>query len=187
MAQPSQVDDEYRGLAVESLDQNDWHGAYLWAKGWIGHGGAGLLDPWLVYVASALIHRQPRNASHSVDLALGGWFPDAADRAVLHFVRSRIVWHLLRDPKTARADLAAARPEAPDWLRPVLEADEPAQAADALKSRKRKPSVAPAPVYSGVPENSSISGLGDRRLPPGSRPHLWDRVSLFLVAPPPDP
>jgi hypothetical protein len=89
MIGPFQVDDEYRELAVESLDQDDWYGAYCWAKGWIGHGGAGLLDPWLVYVASALIHRRPRTASHSVDLAL---VPRQATFARFEMARSSSSW-----------------------------------------------------------------------------------------------
>jgi hypothetical protein len=117
-------DDECRHGAVESLEQEDWYAAYSWAKSWINRGGGGVLDPWLVYVASALMHGQPRTAVHSVDLALRGWFTDLADRSVLHFVRSRVVWHRLRDPKTAEADLAMACRDAPAWLESAAKADE---------------------------------------------------------------
>ena len=174
MGPPTELDDddEARSLAAERIAERDWYGAYLQAKGWIGRAGAGLLDPWLVYVVSALLHGQPRNATHSLDLALGGWFEDPADRAVLHFVRSRVIWHRLNDPKVALADLQLARPSAPTWLTGLVAADEDPQRAAASASRKRKASVGPAPAFAGVSDR--IEHLGDRREPPAAKPALWD-------------
>jgi hypothetical protein len=65
---------EYRREALAALSADDWHRAYEWAKGWIrGGGGAWILDPWLVYVASSLLQGQPRTAVQSLDLALKHW------------------------------------------------------------------------------------------------------------------
>jgi hypothetical protein len=62
---PTDLEHEYRERALRALVAGDWHDAYRWAKGWIGRGGgAWIVDPWLVYAASALLHRQPRSAIH---------------------------------------------------------------------------------------------------------------------------
>ena len=51
-------------------EENGRLAAHRWAKGWIGQGGgAWIVDPWLVYAASAIMNGQRRNAVHSIDLA----------------------------------------------------------------------------------------------------------------------
>jgi hypothetical protein len=88
MPDPRRSDDDYRRLALEALAVGDGRAAHAWAKGWIGSGGgAWILDPWLVYVASALLVRQPRNAVHSTDIALRHWISDPPDRSILPWVR----------------------------------------------------------------------------------------------------
>ncbi len=169
---PANQADEYRRLITERLAERDWHGAYRWAKGWIGSGGGErLLDPWLTYVASFLIHGHPRTAVHSVDLALRGWIEPQSDRATLYWVRSRVIRFSLADPKTARSDLDVAVGAAPPWLRPQLEVDIPACAEEAVRSRKRKAVVGPAPEFIGT----SADAL---RLE--SRPKLWAVILPFL-------
>jgi hypothetical protein len=91
------------------FERGDWHGAYKWAKGWIGSGaGEQSLEPWLVYVASAIKQSQRRTAVHAVDLALENWIAEAAPRGVLLYVRGEVIRRHLRDPKTALGDLRQA-------------------------------------------------------------------------------
>jgi hypothetical protein len=83
---------EFRKEAIAALEAGDWYGSYQWAKGWISSGGgARIVDPWLVYVASALLHGHPRTAVHSTDLALKHWIPEAEDRAILLWIRGDVV------------------------------------------------------------------------------------------------
>jgi len=169
--------DEYRRLITERLAERDWHGAYRWAKGWIGSGGGErLLDPWLTYVASSLIQGHPRSAVHSVDLALQLWIEPQPDRAILHWVRSRVIRFSLADPKTASSDLDVAAGAVPLWLRPQVETDIPACAEEAARSRKRKAVVGPTPEFTGT--------SADAR-PLESRPELWPVILPFLPCGPP--
>jgi hypothetical protein len=175
------IDGEYRTRASAALEADDWHGAYRWAKGWIGGGGAGLVDPWLVYVASSLLQGQPRGATHSMDMALASWFDSAPDRAVLHLVRSRIVWRWLRDSKAALLDLELAKAGAPLWLAEEIDSDEASMRADAATSRKRKPAVSPAPGYRAVGDH--MTNLAFRRQAPGMRPQLWGLAHHYIDRP----
>ncbi len=61
---------ETRRLALEACERNDWRGVYDWTKSWIFRGGgAWVVDAWLLYVVSGLLHGQPRISVRSVDLA----------------------------------------------------------------------------------------------------------------------
>jgi hypothetical protein len=166
--------------ARQACDERDWHGIYLCAKSWIVSGGGGRqLDPWLLYVVSALMHGQPRTGVRSLDLALGNWISDPADRAVLLWTRAEVIHNWLRDPKTARADYHAALSSAPAWLRHDVEADLARCEAESGRSRKRKPSVAPAPDYVDKPRDF-VTPVG--RATAGSRPAVWDRLVAELAA-----
>jgi len=175
-----QVADECRRLAIEGLETGDWHLAYNAAKGWVtGGGGAWSTDPWLVYVASALLHRQPKIAVHSCDLALSTWVEGEVDRAVIAWARGNVVFRWMNDPKTAQADLDGAVAQAPDWLRALADADAEQCRAAALVSRKRKPGVTPAPDFSG--DHSRQGFVSPPLLPrpvPGEQPSTW-----YLVRP----
>src|SRR5690348_11496112 len=99
MTDPLASEAEYRRMAVEALAVRDANAAHAWAKAWIGNGGgAWIVDPWLVYVASALLAGQPRNAVRSTDVALRHWIADSQDRAVLLWVRGNVVRRRLSDP-----------------------------------------------------------------------------------------
>ena len=156
--------DSYPVNAAEALAKRDWYSAYRWAKGWISSGGgAWTLDPWLVYAASALMQRQPRQAIHSLDLALKTWIDAPPDRAILLWARGEILLRWLDDPKTALLDLREAANDAPAWLRADAVASLTASERDAPKSRKPKPSVELRPAYMG------------------------DHIDRGVVAPPPGP
>jgi hypothetical protein len=176
--------EKMRRDALTCLAQGDWHGAYEDAKSWISiGGGAWILDPWLIYVASALLHGQPRQAVHSVDIPLQSWIADPMDRAILHWVRAAIIHRRLRDPKTARADYDRASATAPPWLHGTVLADLDACAQDAERSRKRKASVGPAPEYRGAYAHDIVAPPQENRPPPGSVPAVWDAVLPYLQAP----
>jgi hypothetical protein len=150
--------DHCRLDAVASLESGDWHGAYISAKSWIASGGgARIVDPWLVYAASALMHGQPRTAIHSIDIALQHWISAPADRAILHWARGCIVRETLRDPKTAKTDLETAATNAPEWLVARLAAASVACDEEALHSRKRKRSVNDAPALAVQPADPSVA------------------------------
>jgi hypothetical protein len=115
-------EDEYRPIIQKALEAGDWHEAYRWAKGWIGSGGgARSVEPWLVYMASSLLHGQPRGAVNSADLALKHWIRAKKARAVIRYARGEVIRLHLRDPKTALDDLRASR-AAPDYARPWMPA-----------------------------------------------------------------
>src|SRR5262249_7561537 len=158
------------------LVHDDWHRAYEAAKGWIsGGGGARITDPWCVYIASALLHRQPRTAVHSADLALGNWIADSADRAVLLWLRGEVIRRFRNDPKPAQADLDVAQQPAPSWLHDEVAAAAAACRLQATSSRKRKPSVDPAPAYTGDPSTQMfVRPAIDSPRPGGTRPNVWD-------------
>jgi hypothetical protein len=180
MRDPVAPEAEFREEAIAALDAGDWYGSYQLAKGWIsGGGGAWIVDPWLVYVASALLNGQPRTAVHSTDLALKHWIPEAEDRAILLWIRGDIVRRRLNDPKTALADLASAAESAPSWLAGQAAVDRRACEIAATSSRKRKPSVGPAPDYKG-PGTAAETVARPSPHPVGARPAVWDAVIAHL-------
>jgi hypothetical protein len=159
--------DDYRREITACFDSGDWHGAYRWAKGWIGSGGgARSVEPWLVYVASALKESQRRPAVHSCDLALKHWISRRAARGVLLYARGEVIRRHLRDPKTALADLRAAEETVPKWLRDEARVAREECEEEAQASRKRKPSVKSAPAYSSW---RRLAGGSVREPPP-----LWE-------------
>jgi len=173
---------EFEREALSALSADDWYGAYSWAKGWIGRGGgAWIVDPWLVYAASALIHGQPRTAVHSLDLALANWITDRQDRSILLWVRGTIVRLRLEDPKTAQADFDAAASDTPDWLRPSAEASREACAREAERSRKRKATVKPAPPHRGPQSVHETVAPPSSHRAPGTRPPVWDAVMSKVI------
>ena len=138
-----------RTAALEALAAGQPMVAHGWAKSWVSRGGARTIGPWLVYAAAALQLGQGRTAVHSADLGLQRWTEDFAQRAVLRYVRGEVIRRHMKDPKTAQADLDAAVEHVPDWLRPQAE-QAAAECRDAAAvSRKRKPSVGPAPGFTG--------------------------------------
>lgn len=173
--------DEYREHIRAGLAAEDWREPYEWAKGWIGSGGgARQLDPWLAYVASGMLKGEPRTAVHAVDLALRNWISDQADRAVLRWVRARIVRGPLKDPKSALADLLSAQQSMPRWLAGAALADTQTCQEEAETSRKRKSAVSEAPDYVGtdtpVETRSEVVAAG-------AQPELWSDILPLL----PDP
>jgi hypothetical protein len=122
------------------------------AKGWIGSGGGPHIEPWLVYVAAALINEKAKDAVHSIDLAIGLWLPGVHDRAALLWLRGCIVHRKLDDPRTALRDLLIAGPALPVWLTSQRDPEIAACEEAARHNRKRVPSVKQAWSYSGQPE-----------------------------------
>lgn len=172
--------EECRRTAVASLKDGDWYGSYASTKSWIGYGGgAWILDTWLLYAASALLHGQPRTALHAMDKAMRAWLPHPADRAVLRWVRGQILRIRLKDPKTALDDLRAAVADAPAWLRPMADASLAAAEAEAPKSRKRVAAFTPSPDHAGRTPDFVAPPLGPRL--PGARPGVWDDVAPFFT------
>ena len=105
---------ETRGRALEAYERRDWYGVYAWTKAWISDGGgAWVIDSWLLYVVSDLLHGRPKGAVHATDMTLDTWIEAPQDRAVLLWVRAYIIDHRLRDPKTAIEDYEAAARHAP--------------------------------------------------------------------------
>jgi hypothetical protein len=173
--------EEYRRITADALRAGDWHEAYRWAKGWIGlGGGARTVEPWLVYVASALLHGQPRTATHSCDLALKNWLGEPDQRAVILYVRGEVIRRHLRDPKTAQSDLDLAVGDAPPWLRPLAEDARTRCRTEATSSRKRKPSVGPPPEFKSAGDfvQRSLPALASVTQPPP----VWDDSHTILVA-----
>jgi hypothetical protein len=172
---------ETRRLALEAYESRDWYGIYAWTKSWITTGGgAWEVDSWLLYVVSALLHGQPKGAVHSADLALANWIEAPEDRAVLLWVRAYIVHHKLRDPKTALANYDAAAAHAPPWLRERVEGDRSTCIVDAQASRKRKPSVGPAPTFVATDRDFVAGPVSIPEA--GSVPSVWDQLVQALEA-----
>lgn len=167
----------FRREAVAALDAGDWHGAYLWAKGWIGRGGgAQSTEPWLIYAASGVLHGQPRMAVRSIDLALRHWISASADRAILLSVRGHIVRTLLKDPGAALADLGRAASDAPDWLSAAVRSDYETCGVELASSRRRKPSVAEAPEYEGPGTAAETVATPQTPRLIGGKPPVWEAV-----------
>ena len=147
---------EFRARTLAYLEAGEGHRAYQWAKSWITSGGATHPDPWLVYVASSLLDGKPRNAVHSIDLALGRWLPGAQDRAAFRWLRGCIVRTKLKDPKTALLDLLRAAQSVPDWACSHPDAYVAECQEEAHKSRKKVASVNGAWAYSEPPNMPSL-------------------------------
>jgi hypothetical protein len=181
MREPTEPQETFVRGTIAALEAGDWYDGYSTAKWWIAAGGgAWIVDPWLVYAASALLQGQPRQATHSLDLALRVWIPQPANRAILHWVRGDVIRRRLSDPKTALADLAAAAEGAPEWLLERGVADRNACAIEASGSRKRKPSVGPAPDYRGPGTTGDTVARQVSFRPDGSEPLVWHAVLTCL-------
>ena len=168
-----------KAAAEEGLANRDWHRAYEAAKSWIfGGGGAYFVDPWLVYAASALLHRQPRIATHSLDVGLASWVENPVDRAILHTVRGWIVLETFRDPAVALVDFDECANSVPKWLAAAHSAGRDRARAEAPKSRKRKPSVPPAPTT--IKPSTAPVRVGSKVPTPGAVPGVWQAVIPHL-------
>ena len=178
----AELDSGYLARINASLDADDWHDAYRWAKDWIGSGGgAGLLDPWLVYVGDGLGLGQTRTSIHAVDLALGTWIADDLDRGILLFVRARLIWLHLKDPKTAYTNMLMAETLAPTWLSEAVKDDLVRCEDEAGRNCRIKPTVSDPPDLQM--SDFAVATLADRRSPlpaPGTEPPLWWQIYPLL-------
>jgi hypothetical protein len=102
------------------------------------------------------------------------WIPQPANRAILRWVRGDVIRRRLNDPKTALADLSAAAEAAPAWLIRRALVDRDACAVEADASRKRKPSVGPAPDYQGPGSSANTVARPILTRPDGTQPLVWD-------------
>lgn len=170
--------DDYPELVAAALRGRDWYAAYMWSKSWTSHGGALSPDPWLGHALSSLVHGQSRGAIHALDIGLARWVEPAQDRAVLRFARGAVLMLRLDDPKTALADLEAACQDAPAWLAPVTAWLLSTCRESAADSRKRKPSVDPAPRLDPA-DHDILAEPPDSPLD-GKRPHLWTMLCQEL-------
>ncbi len=174
------IADDCRSDARQAIAAGDWSRTYAAAKLWVARGGgAWAPEAWLLYAASAVLLGQPRTGVRSMDLALGNWVEAQPDRSVLHWARACLVAQHLRDPKTALADYESARAGCPPWLRATLKADLDECAAAAEKSRKKKPSVSPAPAYEPRHGHDTVSPA-DPMHSPGTQPPLWSPLIAVL-------
>ncbi|MDP1793702.1 MAG: hypothetical protein Q8K63_06145, partial [Acidimicrobiales bacterium] len=96
---------------------------------------------------------------------------------VLAWLRARLIWGMLNDPKAALDDLTYASNFSPSWLRDVAASELEECVTDAAASRKRKPSVNAAPEYDPTPV--TVAPPNDR-ITPGTKPTLWADVLAFL-------
>lgn len=146
--------------------------------------GARSVEPWLVYVASISKERQRRVAVHAADLALGQWIEDSAARGVILWARGAVIRLHLRDPKTALADLREAAHIAPAWLRSLAMEDARRCADEAERSRKRKPSVDPAPSFTGTtPDHPAVRTPAALQSVNDGPPPLWPLLYRLISSP----
>ncbi len=170
---------------IEDSKSGDHQRMSGWPKGWITSGGAAHIEPWLASVASGLMAEQPKRAAHAIDLALKHWISMPRDRAALLWIRGRVTWERLNDPKSALLDWESASGDVPSWVEehPSKVLDECRSAA--ASSRKRTPSVKPAPDYTGVPKRVLTaptplrSGLMAQSLPNWRWDGSGERGSLY--------
>lgn len=168
---------EYPDLIAQAADAGDWYSVYMWSKSWIHYGGATAPDPWLGYAIAGLLQGQTRGAVNSIDKALQYWITDPTDRAILLWARAAVIDRGANDPKTALSDYQLAIDHAPAWLADDARAAHQACVKRAESSRKRKPSVEPAP---GIPSQAPTHvEPRDPLFEAGERPCLWD---VFLAA-----
>lgn len=175
--------EECRAKALRGVGNQDWREIYDWTRSWVGWGGgAWLPDTWLLYAASAILHKQPKSAVHSLDLGLRIWLAGPEDRAALTWCRGLLVWSELKDPKTALLDLESWLQDAPSWAAPSpRETLEMCRQAASI-SRKRVPSVGPRPAFEGPkPAQSTIAPEVGRR-EDGSEPAVWGEISSFFLS-----
>ncbi|WP_406632986.1 hypothetical protein [Amycolatopsis sp. WGS_07] len=171
----------WRAQCVALLQDGDWHQLYKTAMSWRNDGGAYLPEAWLMDVCSALLHRQPKTAVHSCDLALQMWVERPQDRAVLHFVRGLLIADHLGDPKTAVAGLELAA-SGPNWL-----GGEDLARVRQTTSRVRVPRAQPAPAYDQAYVDLISSSASSPRPPvpeplpaDGTQPGLWSEALQHL-------
>jgi hypothetical protein len=121
---------------------------------------------------------------HAADLALKNWIDDDGRRAVLRHTRGEVIRRHLRDPKTAQADLDDALERAPIWLLADAERAAALCRDESTASRKRKPSVEPAPDYVAAVDHPYWSkAVVDLDGPiEAAPPFVWREVRRILVA-----
>ncbi|MFF8691891.1 hypothetical protein ACF08W_06755 [Streptomyces sp. NPDC015144] len=177
----------WREQCLGLLDAGDWYGLYRAAQSWrVGGGGSFTPDAWLMDVCSALLHHQPKTALHCCDMALSTWIERPGDRAVLRYVRGLVIADHVKDPLRALDDLESAL-HGPDWLARQAAPELDRVAAEAERSRVRKPRAAPAPELDAdyreliSSETSSPAPARPADLPPdGAVPPLWDPAMRHL-------
>ena len=186
--------EQCKAQALAGIAADDWRDVYEWTKSWISSGGGGYLpDAWLVYAVSGLLHKQPRTAVHTIDMALQTWIGGTADRAALTWCRGLLILNHLSDPSTALLDLEDAHPSLPHWLSAgSTEALESCREA-ASRSRKKKASVPPRPEYD-LPLHRGVFSPGASGLAAfapdvsvrcdGDEPDVWPTVAPFFYAQP---
>lgn len=181
-----QAERECRGKADHALREGDWYEAYLWTKSWISRGGARLVEPWLLYSASALQQGKPKTAVHSCDLGLSSWLEGAVPRSIVYFMRGEVIRRHLKDPKTALPDLRTASESGPEWLRPDAAEALDRCTTEAARSRKRKASVDSAPSYDpGTDPRFVPNTLNPRYDLEREPPPIWKTVVVVLASPDP--
>lgn len=142
------------------------------------------MDPWLIYVASALMRSQPRTAVHGANLALRLWIMPPPDRAILQWVRGAIAHRLLDDAHAAIADFGVAAESVPPWLRAQLLSDLEIARSDASRTKRKRSSLPPSPDFEGPGDVGEKVGRMERPRLVGQRPRSWD---AFLSQLPPRP
>lgn len=172
---------DYVTQTTLALSRGDARSAHRWAKGWIGSGGgAWLIDPWLVYVCSALIESKPRLGLHSIDLALRNWISDATDRSVLYWVRGAILYRILNDPGGASIEFSKSLASAPSWLAAEARTDLDEATSDSAARRGKHSRVPPSPEYVGPGEFGNAVPPKVTPTVVGARPKLWDILVRYL-------
>ncbi|MBO3088838.1 hypothetical protein [Cellulomonas dongxiuzhuiae] len=170
-----------RREALAALAKDDWHDVYRWTKSWVtSGGGAWLPDTWVLYAVSALLKGEPQTAVHALDLGLTTWIIGSQDRAVLRWCRGVIIWTRLNDPKTALTDLDPAD-ALPAWFSAVQSDAIDRCAEDAVKSRKRVPSVSPSPTLATTHEARGTVAPSVINRRDGDELSIWVAVAPYFA------
>jgi hypothetical protein len=151
---------------------DDWYALYRTAMAWrTVAGGSWTPEAWLMDVASALLHRQPKTAVHCCDLALTTWVERPLDRLVLRGVRGVLVRGAVGDPLRAIDDLEAAT-AGPGWIADVARAVLALAQEEGARSRVRRPRVGPSPAFTGE-HRSPVAAAPDPLPADGAEPVTW--------------
>jgi hypothetical protein len=172
--------DWYRAECARLVAADDWYALYQTAMEWrMVAGGCWTPEAWLMDVASALLHRQPKTAVHCCDMALRTWVERPADRLVLRGVRGVLVRGAVGDPLRAIDDLAAAA-QGPAWIAAVAGPEHALAEQQGARSRVRTPRVGPSPAFTGE-HRSAVAPPEDPMPADGSEPGTWAVLRPLLL------
>lgn len=168
----SEENQKLREQCLVGLTQLDLFEVYTPVNAWIYKTGGGkTVEPWMFYVCVSILSKNKQPGISTLNLAFANWMEEDPERSVLLYVRAAVAWWVMRAGKDAEVALTAAKPNAPDWLKPYIETLE----KELVISKNAGTKLAKVPDYK---KRGGYVSLNYER--PLSKPATFDRIVEFF-------